>query len=203
MSIEGYCECGRKSTGKFSYRRNEQYCSKYCHDFMEIKVDGEKTAYDLWYGTGKYALNPPYPKLTMNCAWCEGECSLPRGLHDANKWFCSAKCSKQANRNPKSTSSRTGSTQISNQIRMVMVLREKRGEFLDAKTIAQYYEDWFRRGCTANKVSSTMRLLTAKGHVIKKEGHKTNLYQAGNLHTTLKAMFGETELKLGRGIKNE
>ena len=77
MSIEGYCECGRKSTGKFSYRRNEQYCSKYCHDFMEIKVDGEKTAYDLWYGTGKYALNPPYPKLTMKCAWCEGEGSLP------------------------------------------------------------------------------------------------------------------------------
>ena len=48
-----------------------------------------------------------------------------------------------------------------------------------------------------------MRLLTAKGYVIKKEGRKGNLYQAGNLHTTLKAMFGETELKLGRGVKNE
>ena len=56
--LEGYCECGRQSTGKFSYRRNEMYCSKYCHDFMEIKVDGEKTAYDLWYGTGKICLQP-------------------------------------------------------------------------------------------------------------------------------------------------
>ena len=46
-----------------------------------------------------------------------------------------------------------------------------------------------------------MRVLTAKGHVIKDERGKTNLYKAGNLHTTLKAMFGETTLKLGRGLK--
>ncbi len=201
MSIEGYCECGRQSTGKFSYRRNEMYCSKYCHDFMEIKVDGEKTAYDLWYGTGKYAYNPPYPKLTMTCAWCEGECNLPRGVQDANKWFCSSECSKQANRNPKSTSARNGSTQISNQVRIVMILREHKGQFLSAKEIAQHYNKWFRINCTANKVSSTMRVLTAKGYVIKDVRGKANLYKAGNLHTTLKAMFGETTLELGRGLK--
>ena len=31
--------------------------------------------------------NPPYPKMTMNCAWCGEETSLTRS--EENKWFCS------------------------------------------------------------------------------------------------------------------
>jgi len=46
-----------------------------------------------------------------------------------------------------------------------------------------------------------MRVLTAKGYVIKDERSKANLYKAGQLNTTLKAMFGETKLELGRGLK--
>ena len=84
-----------------------------------------------------------------------------------------------------------------------MILREYKGQFLNAKEIAQHYNKWFRINCTANKVSSTMRVLTAKGYVIKDERGKTNLYKAGQLNTTLKAMFGETTLELGRGLKNE
>ena len=201
MTLEGYCTCGRQSTGKYAYRRHEKYCSKYCHDFEEIEVQDGKTGYDLWVGTGKYAYNPPYPKLTMTCAWCGGENSLGRSLSDANKWFCSSECSKQANRNPKSTSARNGSTQISNQVRIVMILREHKGQFLSAKEIAQHYNKWFRINVTPNKVSSTMRVLTAKGYVIKDERSKANLYKAGQLNTTLKAMFGETKLELGRGLK--
>jgi hypothetical protein len=136
----------------------------------------------------------------MNCSWCGEKTSLGRNMSDANKWFCSSDCSKQANRNPKSTSARNGSTQISNQIRIVMILREHEGQFLSAKEIAQHYNKWFRLNCTPNKVSSTMRVLTAKGAVIKNERNKANHYKAGKLNTTLKAMFGETHLELGRGL---
>ncbi len=54
MTLEGYCSCGRQSTGKYSYRRHDKYCSKYCHDFEEIEVKDGKTSYELWVGTGRY-----------------------------------------------------------------------------------------------------------------------------------------------------
>lgn len=201
MSLEGYCTCGRQSTGKYAYRRHENYCSKYCHDFGEIEVQDGKTGYDLWVGTGKYAYNPPYPKLTMNCAWCGENTSLGRNLSDANKWFCSSHCSKQANRNPKSTSARNGSTQISNQVRMMMVLREKKGQFLSAKEIANYCTDWFRKGCSSNSVSSTMRVLTARGWVNVDDTSKNKKYACASGTMPLNSLFGETDMVLGRGGK--
>ncbi len=201
MSLEGYCTCGRQSTGKYAYRRHENYCSKYCHDFGEIEVQDGKTGYDLWVGTGKYAYNPPYPKLTMNCAWCGENTSLGRNLSDANKWFCSSHCSKQANRNPKSTSARNGSTQISNQVRMMMVLREKKGQFLSAKEIANYCTDWFRKGCSSNSVSSTMRVLTARGWVNVDDTSRNKKYACASGTMPLNSLFGETDMVLGRGGK--
>ena len=199
MDLEGYCTCGRKSTGKFSYRRHEKYCSKYCHDFEEIPTENGKTRYQMWVGQGKYAYNPPYPKLTMNCAWCGEETPLMRS--DANKWFCSSHCNKQANRNPKSTSARNGSTQISNQVRMMLVLRENEGQFLNSKEIATFYTNWFRKSCSPNSVSSTMRSLVAKGWVRVDDSARNKLYACGDTQTTLKSLFGETEMVLGRGEK--
>ena len=199
MTMEGYCTCGRKSSGKFSYRRHEKYCSKYCHDFEEIPFEDGKTRYQMWVGTGKYSYNPPYPKMTMNCAWCGEETPLTRS--EENKWFCSSHCSKQANRNPKSTSARKGSTQIANQVRMMMILREKKGQFLNAKEIATFYTDWFRKGCSPNSVSSTMRSLVAKGWVRVDDSARNKLYACGDTQPTLKSLFGETEMVLGRGEK--
>ncbi len=199
MTIEGYCTCGRKSTGKYAYRRHEKYCSKYCHDFEEIPVKDGKSRYQMWVGQGKYAYNPPYPKLTMNCAWCGEETPLMRS--DANKWFCSSHCNKQANRNPKSTSARNGSTQISNQVRMMLVLRENEGQFLNSKEIATFYTNWFRKSCSPNSVSSTMRSLVAKGWVRVDDSARNKLYACGDTQTTLKSLFGETEMVLGRGEK--
>lgn len=199
MELEGYCTCGRKSTGKYAYRRHDEYCSKYCHDFQEIPVEGNKTRYDLWVGTGKYAYNPPYPKLTMNCAWCGEETPLTKS--EANKWFCSSHCSKQANRNPKSTSARNGSTQIANQVRMMLVFLEKEGQFLESKEIANYFTDWFRNGCSPNRVSSTMRVLTARGWVKVDDTSRNNKYALADSKVSLKTLFGETTLTLGRGDK--
>jgi len=200
MTLEGYCSCGRKSTGKYAYRRHENYCSRYCHDFEEIEVQDGKTGYELWVGTGKYAYNPPYPKLTMNCSWCGEKTPLGRNMSDANKWFCSSHCSKQAHRNPKSTSSRNGSTQISNQIRMMMVLREN-SQFLSAKEIAQYFTDWFRKGCSPNSVSSTMRVLTARGWVKVDDTSRNKKYACAKGDIPLNMLFGETDEVLGRGEK--
>ena len=199
MDLDGYCTCGRKSTGKFSYRRHEKYCSKYCHDFEEIPTENGKTRYQMWVGTGRYAYNPPYPKLTMNCAWCGEETSLTRS--EENKWFCSSHCNKQANRNPKSTSARKGSTQIANQVRMMLVLREKDGQFLDAKEIATYFREWFRKGCSPNAVSSTMRVLTARGWVKVDDSERLKKYASANTEIPLKTLFGETTMALGRGDK--
>jgi len=199
MTLEGYCSCGRQSTGKYSYRRHDKYCSKYCHDFEEIEVKDGKTGYELWVGTGRYAYNPPYPKLTMNCAWCGEETNLGRNLSDANKWFCSSHCSKQANRNPKSTSARAGSTQIANQVRMMMVLLEKKGQFLNSKEIARYMTDWFRKGGSANSVASTMRVLTARGWVKVDDTSRNKRYAWADDNASLKSLFGETNMVLGRG----
>ena len=201
MTTDGYCACGRSSQGKYSFRRHDSYCSRYCHDFMEKPVEGEKTAYDLWVGTGRYAYNPRYPQLKMNCAWCNKETPLRRAMEDANKWFCSSHCSKQANRNPKSTSARNGSSQISNRVRMMMILREFEGEALTAKQISHFYVSWFRKSCTPSKVSSCMQVMTGNGWVRKEDIGKIKGYRIVDTKTPLQTLFGETEMVLGRGEK--
>ena len=115
---------------------------------MTFPAEGykKKTRYECWRGTGKYAYNPPWPKLEASCAWCNDSFPLMRG--DENRLYCGMDCMMQAKRNPKSTSARNGSTQIALRVRTMIILRAFPNQELTAEDIATYYRDWFRLSCS-------------------------------------------------------
>ena len=201
FNIKGFCPCGRESGGKNAYRRNPKYCSRYCFEFMTFPADGykKKTRYEFWRGTGKYAYNPPWPKLEASCAWCNDKFNLTRNVRDANRLFCSRDCMKQSRRNPKSTSKRNGSTQIALRIRTMIILRAFPNQELTTYDIASHYRDWFRLSCSPTKIACSIRTIVKAGWVRKTEvASQRTTYSIVDENTPLKTLFGETEGKLGR-----
>ena len=199
LTMKGYCACGRPCGTKSSYRRHPSYCSRFCFEFMTFPAEGykKKTRYECWRGTGKYAYNPPWPKLEASCAWCNDMFTLKRS--DENRIFCSQSCNHQAKRNPKSTSKRNGSTQISLRIRTMIILREFPNRALTAEDIAQYYRDWFRLSCSRARISSSIKTILKNEWVQKiDEGGRVATYKIKDMNTPLKVLFGETESILGR-----
>ena len=191
-NMKGFCACGRPNGTKNSYRRNPTYCSRYCFEFMTFPADGykKKTRYDFWRGTGKYAYNPPWPKLEASCAWCNDMFTLKRS--DENRLFCSQGCSHQAKRNPKSTSKRNGSTQIALRVRTMIILRAFPNEDLSSDEIAGHYRDWFRMSCSAAKISSSMKTLIKNGWAHKFDG-RVFTYSINDTTSSLKSLFGESD----------
>ena len=199
LSIKGFCACGRPCGTKSSYRRDPTYCSRYCFEFMTFPAEGykKKTRYEFWRGTGKYAYNPPWPKLEASCAWCDDIFTLKRS--DENRIFCGQSCNHQAKRNPKSSSKRNGSTQIALRVRTMIILRAFPQESLSAHEIATCYRDWFRMSCSAAKISSSIKTLIKNGWVQKfdVESGKAFTYTINDTKTPLKLLFGEVD-NLGR-----
>ena len=199
FGIKGFCPCGRPCGIKSSYRRDASYCSRYCFESMTFPAEGDKkkTRYECWRGTGKYAYNPPWPKLEASCAWCNDIFTLKRS--DENRIFCSQDCSHQAKRNPKSTSKRNGSTQIALRVRTMLVLRAFPNECLTADEIATHYRDWFRMSCSPAKISASIKTLIKNGWVEKIDdgGQKLLTYRIANCNSPLKSLFGESG-NLGR-----
>tara|TARA_Y100000310_G_scaffold335710_1_gene418446 strand:+ start:505 stop:1224 length:720 start_codon:yes stop_codon:yes gene_type:complete len=196
-NMKGFCACGRPNGTKNSYRRDPTYCSRYCFEFMTFPAEGykKKTRYDFWRGTGKYAYNPPWPKLEASCAWCNDTFTLKRS--DENRLFCGQGCSHQAKRNPKSTSKRNGSTQIALRVRTMIILRAFPNEDLSSDEIATHYRDWFRMSCSAAKISSSIKTLIKNKWVTKFDGGRVFTYTINDTKTPLKSLFGEKD-NLGR-----
>ena len=199
LSIKGFCACGRPCGTKNAYRRDPTYCSRYCFEFMTFPAEGykKKTRYECWRGTGKYAYNPPWPKLEATCAWCNDTFTLRRS--DENRLFCNQGCNHQAKRNPKSTSKRNGSTQIALRVRTMIILRAFPHGNLTSDEIAGLYRDWFRMSCSAAKISSSIKTLIKNKWVNKFDdgGGRAFTYTINDTQTPLKSLFGEEE-NLGR-----
>ena len=197
MNMKGYCPCGRSNGTKNAYRRDPKYCSRFCFEFMTFPAEGYKmkTRYDCWKGTGKYAYNPPWPKLEASCAWCNEIYPLTRNTKDANRLYCGMECMRQGKRNPKSTSTRNGSTQIALRVRTMIILRAFPKEQLTADQIATYYRDWFRLACSAGKIGSSIKTLIKNGWVDKiTDGTHTQFrYSIRDENSPLKSLFGETD----------
>ncbi len=195
LSIEGYCACGRPCGTKNAYRRDPTYCSRYCFEFMTFPAEGykKKTRYEFWRGTGKYAYNPPWPKLVATCAWCNDTFTLLRS--DENRLFCGMDCMRQGKRNAKSTSKRNGSTQIALRVRTMIILREFSNEYLTADEIAYHYREWFRLACSASKIAASIKTLIKNGWVSKihQATQPIATYAIVNTTTPLKELFGESE----------
>jgi len=191
--MDGYCSCGRPS-GR--YRQDKQYCSRYCYLFENTVAEGykKKTLYECWRGTGKYSYNPPYPRLTVQCAWCNEDFTLTRS--DENKHFCGAYCQKQANRSARNNSGMNGSKKIGDRVRLIRILRWFKDEPLTAADISEKWNEWFRNtSCTTSKASQLCQILEAKGYVrsIDELGRKRT-YLTTDYTTPLKKIFGEVEI---------
>lgn len=197
FGIKGFCPCGRPNGVNQGYRRDSNYCSRYCFEFMTFPAEGykKKTRYDCWRGTGKYAYNPPWPKLEASCAWCNDTFTLKRS--DENRLFCCQSCNHQAKRNPKSTSKRNGSTQIALRVRTMIILRALPNQELSGHEIADLYREWFRMSCSPAKISSSIKTLIKNGWVMKIDGGERLRYKISNTTAPLKSLFGE-EGNLGR-----
>jgi len=194
--ITGYCSCGRQSGG---YRREPAYCSRYCHLFENTVAEGykKKTLYECWRGTGKYSYNPPYPKLSIQCEWCNESFVLRRNQTDENRAYCGSHCMRQATRSAKSTSARVGSKSVGDRVRIMRVLRYFQDQPLSAKQISEYWNTWFRNTSSSyNKVANLCKILTAKGFVrhIDGQGGEKRTYVATDFTTPLKMIFGEEEI---------
>ena len=193
QNMKGYCSCGRPS-GR--YRQDKQYCSRYCYLFENTVAEGykKKTLYECWRGTGKYSYNPPYPRLTVQCAWCNEDFTLTRS--DENKHFCGAECQKQANRSARNNKNMNGSKKIGDRVRLMRILRWFKDEPITAADITEKWNEWFRNtSCSAGKASQLCAILEAKGHVrsIDTNGNKKS-YLATDYTTPLKTIFGEVEI---------
>jgi len=201
FNIKGFCPCGRASGTKNAYRPNPKYCSRFCFEFMTFPAEGykKKTRYEFWRGSGKYAYNPPWPKIEATCAWCNDAYDLSRNVKDANRLFCKSECMRQSRRNPKSTSKRNGSTQIALRIRTMIILRSFPNRELTANEISQHYGDWFRMSCSRAKISSSIKTIIKYGWVQKIEGKdgRVATYKILETKNSLKQLFGE-ENNLGR-----
>ena len=197
MDMIGFCPCGRPNGTKNSYRRDPKYCTRYCYEFMTFPAEGykKKTRYDFWKGTGKYAYNPPWPKLEATCAWCNKIYPLNRSIGDANRLFCGNPCQTQAKRNATSTSKRLGSTQIGLRVRIMIILRAFPNEYLKADEIAHHYMMWFRLSCSASKIASSIKTLIKNGWVSKihQAQYEIATYTIANTTAPLKELFGESE----------
>ena len=196
QTIAGYCSCGRKAGG---YRQEPAYCSRYCYLFENTVAEGykKKTLYECWRGTGKYSYNPPYPKLTVQCGWCDEDFQLGRSQQDENKTYCSNHCMRQATRCAVGTSARVGSKKVGDRVRIMRILRWFKDQPLTAKQIAEYYSKWFRNtSCTYRKAAIVCKILAAKGLITYKEKGcgGTRTYWATNHTSSLKSIFGEEEI---------
>jgi hypothetical protein len=194
QNIIGHCACGRPNN---KFKMNKQYCSRYCFLFMNnpAEDDPNKTMYEAWRGTGKYAYNPPYPKVYAACSWCSEDFNLGRGLKQANKHFCGNHCQQQANRSARSTSTRTGSKKVGDRVRIMRILREFVNHPLTASEVSSCWNQWFGSSCSAHKSANLLKILTAKGFVMKiKRGTELATYYSLNNDESLKSMFGESEV---------
>jgi hypothetical protein len=164
---------------------------------MTVPAEGykKKTRYDFWKGTGKYAYNPPWPKLEASCVWCNETYPLTRNTKDANRLYCGMECMRQGKRNPKSTSTRNGSTQIALRVRTMIILRAFPNEQLTGDEIAHYYREWFRLSCSSQKIGSSIKTLIKNGWVNKiTDGIHTQFsYSICDENSPLQTLFGESE----------
>tara|TARA_B100001778_G_scaffold73802_2_gene59081 strand:+ start:2384 stop:3127 length:744 start_codon:yes stop_codon:yes gene_type:complete len=195
QKMTGYCSCGRKA-GR--YRQAPAYCSRYCYLFENTVAPGykKKTLYECWRGTGKYSYNPPYPKITVQCAWCGEDFQLGRNQSDENKTYCSSHCMRQATRSAVSTSARVGSKKIGDRVRLLRILRWFKDEPLTSAQIADYWNKWFRNtSCSYHKASNLCKMLEAKGLVKHyQQGTEKRTYVATDFTTPFKNIFGEDEI---------
>jgi len=196
QTIAGYCSCGRKSG---TYRHEPAYCSRFCYVFENTVAEGykKKTLYECWRGTGKYSYNPPYPKLTVQCAWCNEDFQLGRNQSDENKSYCGSHCMRQATRSAVGTSARVGSRKVGDRVRIMRILRYFQDQPLTAKQISEYWNTWFRNTSSSyHKVANLCKILTAKGFVrhIEGQGGAKRTYVATDFTTPLKSMFGEEDI---------
>jgi DNA-binding transcriptional ArsR family regulator len=187
--VVGYCVCGRKN----GYVPNPKYCSLYCLKFMTEPVDGfkKKTHYDVWYGSGKFALNPAHPKLDCECQWCGNSYKLSYSLSKANKSYCGETCSREAMRGMRSKdkiNKRGGNT--STKVRIMRVLRLTKTE-MSANDISNYIKKWFKVDCSTPSVSNLLRLLYSKNMVYKYQTDNTTTmtYKIHDESTPLKQLF--------------
>jgi len=196
QKIAGYCACGRKSG---TYRQEPAYCSRFCYLFENTVAEGykKKTLYECWRGTGKYSYNPPYPKLTVQCAWCNEDFQLGRNQSDENKSYCGSHCMRQATRSAVGTSARVGSKKVGDRVRVMRVLRYFKDQPLTAKQISEYWNAWFRNTSSSyHKVANLCKILEAKGIIrhIEGVGQRKRTYLATDYTTPLKTIFGEEEI---------
>ena len=194
QKIAGYCSCGRPEGG---YRQEPAYCSRYCYLFENTVAEGykQKTLYECWRGTGKYSYNPPYPKLTVQCAWCNEDFQLGRSQSDDNKAYCSNHCMRQATRSAIGTSARVGSKKIGDRVRIMRILRWFKDRPLTTKEISEYWNEWFKNtSCSYHKAANLCKILAAKGMVRYVEDGRRRTYVATDFTTPLKNLFGEEEI---------
>ena len=195
QKIAGYCSCGRKAG---TYRHNPNYCSRYCYLFENTVAEGykKKTLYECWRGTGKYSYNPPYPKLTVECAWCNEDFELGRSQKDENRAYCGTSCMRQATRSAVSTSARVGSKKIGDRVRLLRILRWFKDHPLTSAEIAEHWNKWFRNtSCSYHKAANLCKILEAKGIVRHiQHGTEKRTYVATDFTTPLKTIFGEEEI---------
>ena len=192
QKIAGYCSCGRKAG---TYRQNPNYCSRYCYLFENTVAEGykKKTLYECWRGTGKYSYNPPYPKLTVQCAWCNEDFELGRAVKDENRSYCGSKCMRQATRSAVGTSARVGSKKVGDRVRIMRILRWFKDHPLTSAEIADYWNKWFRNtSCSYHKAANLCKILEAKGIVRHiQNGTEKRTYVATDFTTPLKTIFGK------------
>tara|TARA_B100000686_G_scaffold234339_1_gene242075 strand:- start:1467 stop:2198 length:732 start_codon:yes stop_codon:yes gene_type:complete len=195
QKIAGFCTCGRKAG---SYRKNPNYCSRYCYLFENTVAEGykKKTLYECWRGTGKYSYNPKYPKLTVQCVWCNEDFELGRAQKDENRYFCGQNCSRQANRSAVGTSARVGSKKIGDRVRVMRILRHFKDRPLTSAEISEYWNKWFRNTSSSyHKVANLCKILEARGLVQHfQSGSEKRTYIALDFTTPLKTLFGEEEI---------
>ncbi len=195
-SISGFCSCGRK---RGTYRHEPTYCSRYCYLFENTVAEGykKKTLYECWRGTGKYSYNPPYPKLSVECAWCNEDFDLGRSVKDENRAYCGTHCMRQATRSAIGTSARVGSKKIGDRVRVMRILRWFKDQPLTSAQISEYWNKWFRNtSCSYHKAANLCKILEAKGVVrhIEGVGQRKRTYLATDYTTPLKTIFGEEEV---------
>jgi len=195
-SISGFCSCGRK---RGTYRIEPAYCSRYCYLFENTVAEGykRKTLYECWRGTGKYSYNPPYPKLSVECAWCNEDFPLGRAVKDENRSYCGMNCMRQATRSAIGTSARVGSKKIGDRVRIMRILRYFQDTPITAQQISEYWNAWFRNtSCSYHKAANLCKILAAKGFVryIEGQGQEKRTYVATDFTSPLKSLFGEEDI---------
>ena len=197
LGIVGFCACGRPDG---TYKMDKKFCSRYCSIFMTTIADGfkKKTLYEAWRGSGKYAYNPPYPKIMVACAWCNDDFKITRG--EENRHFCGNQCMRQAHRSAIHTSARVGSKKVGDRVRILRILREFPNELLTSKQVSVYWNEWYgNTSCSPHKAANLMKMLMAKNLVAKIQiGTGKATYKSLRNEQSLKSFFGEEEITNNR-----